>query len=73
MTIPERAILERCFTAPNWPDAVVTAIELVGIQKGRHLAAKTLSSAWLTEHRGVDAHGVALWIRQQMIKQSGNE
>ena len=73
MTIPERSILARCFTEANWPDAVATAIELVGIQKGRHMAAKTLSDAWLVEHRGVDMHGLALWIRQQMIKQAGNQ
>jgi len=70
--IPERSILSRCFSEANWPDAVVQAIELVGVQKGRHLLARTLSDAWLREHNGQDVHGVALWIRQQVIKQKGN-
>ena len=69
--IPERSILARCFSEANWPDAVVQAIELVGVQKGRHLAARTLSEAWIREH-GSDVHGVALWIRQQILKQGGN-
>jgi hypothetical protein len=73
MKIPERSILACCFSEPNWPDAVTQAIEIVGVQKGRALAAKALSDLWLTEHRGVDSHGVALWIRQQMIKQAGNQ
>ena len=71
MSLPERPILEQCFTQANWPDAVVTAIELVGIQKGRHLLAKSLAEAWVREN-GTDRYGVGLWIRQQMMKQAGN-
>ena len=73
MKIPERSILARCFSEQNWPDAVTQAIEIVGVQRGRAMAAKTLSDAWLTQHRGVDVHGVALWIRKEMLKQAGNQ
>lgn len=70
MPIPPRSVLEECFRS-GYPDRVVEAIEMVGIQRGRHLLAKSLSEAWVREN-GTDKHGVALWIRQQMMRQAGN-
>lgn len=71
MTIPPRSVLEEVFRK-GYPEAVVTAIEQVGISRGRLLAARALSEAWITQNRG-DKNGVALWIRKEMMKQMGNE
>ena len=72
MKIPERHILEEAFRG-NYPDAIVQAIRTPALQEGRLLAARALSEAWLRQHNGLDRHGVALFIRQQMTRQAGNE
>lgn len=68
MALPDKPILERCFTEANWPDAIVEAIEIVGAAKGKHALARHLSDQWLVAHGGKDMNGVALWIRQVALK-----
>ncbi|CAB4126111.1 hypothetical protein UFOVP73_36 [uncultured Caudovirales phage] len=72
MTIPPRHILEEVFRE-GYPDRVVEAIVLVGIARGRHSTVRALSEAWLRDHGGSDTHGVALWLRRQLMRQGGNE
>lgn len=68
MTMPDKPILEQCFTQVNWPDAIVAAIETVGASKGKHALARHLSDMWMAQHGGRDEGNVALWIRQTALK-----
>lgn len=68
MSLPDKPILEQCFTQRNWPDAVIEAIEIVGAAKGKHALARHLSDQWMVAHGGQDMNGVALWIRQTALK-----
>lgn len=60
--IPDKPILEQCFTSNNWPDAIVEAIELVGYMKCKHEMMNAMVADWLNTH-GTDKAGAAKFIR----------
>ena len=61
-TIPNKPILEQCFTSNNWPDAIIEAIEMVGYMKCKHEMTTAMVAEWLNSY-GTDKAGAARFMR----------